>query len=113
MLNMMVAVMSDTFGTMYEKKELYSLRAKFTIVADFQFMLGSTEAQRKNFLFILRRKDLDETDQSHSELVQQIQDLVESESKKALNSMSESVQNLQRDMNVKQGQLKTELDLLN
>ena len=55
-LNMIIAIMGDTFDRMIEHKDEIALQAKYIIVADYEFILPTSAQQKQNFLFLIKNK---------------------------------------------------------
>jgi len=53
-MNMLIAIMSDTFSRVLEKKERYGLQQKTEITADFIYALSLSEMiTEKRYLYII------------------------------------------------------------
>ena len=69
MLNMLIAIMGDTFDRMMENKDINSVRSKLELVADLVAILGQedSEEERRVFFFVLEtvknEEDNDEQDE--------------------------------------------------
>jgi len=54
MLNMLIAIMGNTFGEVIEKKAKEAMDTKLEIMSDFINIIAFFEKDTKNFLFIVK-----------------------------------------------------------
>ena len=57
-LNMLVAIMGDTFGRVFENRAQFGLMTKLSIMGDYTVVIedGTPKQDKKNYLFIVRPK---------------------------------------------------------
>jgi hypothetical protein len=69
MLNMMIAIMGETFNTLNAISDQVKLRAKYIVCADYAYLLIQFNEMKKKFIFLLRPKaEEDESDANLSDL---------------------------------------------
>ena len=59
-LNMLIAIMGDTFDRVQENAQVYKLKLKFDFIKDYSFLIPKAKNPPK-FMFIAKPKSLEET----------------------------------------------------
>ncbi len=69
MLNMLIAIMGDTFDRMMENKDINSIKSKLELVADLVAILGprDTDEEKRVFFFVLEVVKNEEEDDAADE----------------------------------------------
>ena len=64
MLNMLIAIMGDTFGRVFEQKEINATKTKLELMSDLSTVMSSTEINdpHKVYLFVVGPSASDEVD---------------------------------------------------
>ena len=59
-LNMLIAIMGDTFDRVQENAQVYELKLKFSFIKDYSFLIPNEEDPPKH-MFIAKPKNMEET----------------------------------------------------
>ena len=62
-LNMLIAIMGDTFDKIWENKPVYVLRLKVELLCDFSIFLGGDSKNQNNFLFVATSKQKEDVNE--------------------------------------------------